>query len=183
MTLWTVACQSSLLCLWNSPGKNTGVGCHALLQGISNPGLLHCKQILYPLNYRRSPTCSPASHTNNSACPSQHHRHEEQFLPLGFCTNGVFASPSSLGKSLFILQGPAQKPPLQFWPTRQSAAPPASPPQQRHLFQPCRGACRLYCNLSLYPAVSWLGQELLKVRPWLLPYLNPSDRQGAHKPA
>ena len=23
-----------LLCLWNSPGKNTGVGCHALLQGI-----------------------------------------------------------------------------------------------------------------------------------------------------
>ena len=32
--------------------KNTGVGCHALLQGIfptqgSNPGLLHCKQILY----------------------------------------------------------------------------------------------------------------------------------------
>ena len=23
-----------LLCLWDSPGKNTGVGCHALLQGI-----------------------------------------------------------------------------------------------------------------------------------------------------
>ena len=23
-----------LLCPWNSPGKNTGVGCHALLQGI-----------------------------------------------------------------------------------------------------------------------------------------------------
>ena len=33
------------LCPWNSPGKNTGVGCHALLQGIfptqgSNPRLL-----------------------------------------------------------------------------------------------------------------------------------------------
>ena len=32
----------------DSPGKNTGVGCHALLQGIfptqeSNPGLLHCR--------------------------------------------------------------------------------------------------------------------------------------------
>ena len=24
-----------LLCLWDSPGKNTGVGCNALLQGIS----------------------------------------------------------------------------------------------------------------------------------------------------
>ena len=39
------------LCPWDSPGKNTGVGCHSLLQGIfpaqgSNPGLLHCRQIL-----------------------------------------------------------------------------------------------------------------------------------------
>ena len=35
-----------LLCLWNSPGKNTGVGCHFLFQGIFstqrlNPLLLH----------------------------------------------------------------------------------------------------------------------------------------------
>ena len=35
-----------LLCPWDSPGKNTEVGCHALLQGIfqtqgSNPGLLN----------------------------------------------------------------------------------------------------------------------------------------------
>ena len=41
-----------LLCLWDSPGKNTGVGCHALLQGIFltqgwNLGFLHCRQILY----------------------------------------------------------------------------------------------------------------------------------------
>ena len=40
----------------DSPGKNTGVGCHFLLQGIfltqvSNPGLLHCGQILYPLSH------------------------------------------------------------------------------------------------------------------------------------
>ena len=32
-----------ILCPWDSPGKNIGVGCHALLQGIfptqgSNPG-------------------------------------------------------------------------------------------------------------------------------------------------
>ena len=36
----------------DSQGKNTGVGCHALLQGIFltqglNPGLLHYRQILY----------------------------------------------------------------------------------------------------------------------------------------
>ena len=34
--------------LWNSPGKNTGVGCHSLLHGIfpiqgSNAGLLRCR--------------------------------------------------------------------------------------------------------------------------------------------
>ena len=40
---------------WDSPDKNTGVGCHALLQGIfpaqgSNPGLPHCRWIPYRLN-------------------------------------------------------------------------------------------------------------------------------------
>ena len=32
VTPWTTAHR--LLCPWNSPGKNTGVSCHALLQGI-----------------------------------------------------------------------------------------------------------------------------------------------------
>ena len=41
----------------DSLGKNTGVGCHFLLQGIfptqeSNPSLLHCRQILYQLCYK-----------------------------------------------------------------------------------------------------------------------------------
>jgi len=44
----------------DSPGKNTGVGCHALLQGIfptqgSNPGLLHCRWILYYLSHQGNP--------------------------------------------------------------------------------------------------------------------------------
>ena len=33
VTLWTVD-PPNLLCPWDSPGKNTGVGCHVLLQGI-----------------------------------------------------------------------------------------------------------------------------------------------------
>ena len=45
---------------WNSPGQNTGMGCLSLLQGIfptqgSNPGLLHCRQILYQLSHQGSP--------------------------------------------------------------------------------------------------------------------------------
>ena len=49
-----------LYSLWNSPGQNTGVGSLSLLQGISpthgsNPGLLHCRVILYQLNQKGSP--------------------------------------------------------------------------------------------------------------------------------
>ena len=45
---------------WNSPGQNTGVGSLSLLQGIfptqgSNPGLLHCRWILYQLSHKGSP--------------------------------------------------------------------------------------------------------------------------------
>ena len=55
---WTVAC-TKLLCPWNSPGKNTGVCCHFLPQGIfptqgSNPGLTHCRQTLYHLSHQGS---------------------------------------------------------------------------------------------------------------------------------
>ena len=44
----------------DSPGKNTGVGCHALLQGIFptqglNLGLLHYKRILYHLSHGENP--------------------------------------------------------------------------------------------------------------------------------
>ena len=74
MTFWIISWQCAVLCLvtqscltlcdpmdcsppgssvhGDSPGKNTGVGCHALLQGIfptqgSNPGLLHCRWIFF----------------------------------------------------------------------------------------------------------------------------------------
>ena len=45
---------------WNSSGQNTGVGSHSLLQGIfptqgSNPGVLHCRQILYQLSPEGKP--------------------------------------------------------------------------------------------------------------------------------
>ena len=48
MTPWTVVHQAPRP--WNSPGKNIGVDCHSLLQGLfltqgSIPGLQHCRQI------------------------------------------------------------------------------------------------------------------------------------------
>ena len=52
-----------LLCPWDSPGKNSEVGSHSLLQGIFtiqilNPGLPHCRQILYHMNHLGSPSKS-----------------------------------------------------------------------------------------------------------------------------
>ena len=71
VTPWTVACQAPLsmgilhgqeYCPWTvfSMDKNTGVGCHAFLQCIfptqgSNPGLPHCRQILYHLSLQGRP--------------------------------------------------------------------------------------------------------------------------------
>ena len=45
---------------WDSPGQNTGVGSLSLLQGIfpiqgSNPGVPHCRWILYQLSHKGSP--------------------------------------------------------------------------------------------------------------------------------
>ena len=61
LTLWPRGPQlTRLLCPWNSPGKNTGVGSHSFLLEIfptqgSNLGLLHCRQILYCLSHQGSP--------------------------------------------------------------------------------------------------------------------------------
>ena len=74
LNCWTVSCSvvpeslcphrldPRLLCPWDSPGKNTGVGCHLVLQGIfltqrSNLRflcLLHCRQVLYCLSLGKS---------------------------------------------------------------------------------------------------------------------------------
>ena len=45
---------------WTSPSQNTGGGSLSLLWGIfptqgSNPGLLHCRRVLYQLSYQGSP--------------------------------------------------------------------------------------------------------------------------------
>jgi len=71
-------CDPRLLCPQDFPSKNTGVGCHFLVQGIflnqgSNPGLLHGRLILYCLSHHfiysktREDTWNP-----QSICVSSH---------------------------------------------------------------------------------------------------------------
>ena len=79
-----------LLCPWDSPGKNTRVGCHALLQGIFqtqglNPGLLHCRKILYHLSHEGSPMlCSNHSRYFFTKKKKMKHFHPQCLSVLNF---------------------------------------------------------------------------------------------------
>ena len=62
-----------LLHPWDFLGKNTGVGCHFLLQEIfptqgSNPGLPHCRQALYCLSYQEIYDCPVIYLPNRNGC-------------------------------------------------------------------------------------------------------------------
>ena len=59
----------------DSPGKNTRMGCHAFLQGIfptqgSNPGLPHCRSILYHLSHwgRSKSTLRQSNSSSSGSC-------------------------------------------------------------------------------------------------------------------
>ena len=63
--LWLHGLQPArLLCPWGFPGRNTGMGCHFLLQRIFmtqglNQGLLHWQADSLPLSYLGSLFCYP----------------------------------------------------------------------------------------------------------------------------
>ena len=74
---------------WNSPGQNTGVGSLSLLQGIFptqglNPGLPHCRRILYQLSHQGSPYLrkennkqETVKHRNRASRCFQHHQRKK----------------------------------------------------------------------------------------------------------
>ena len=112
-----------LLCSWNSPGKNTGVSRHSLLQGVfliqcSNLGLLHCRQILYHLQFTsvhfscsvvsdslrphesqhaRPPCPSPTPGVHSNSCPSSQWCHPA----ISSSVVSFSSCPQSLPASVF----------------------------------------------------------------------------------
>ena len=100
----TMGCSPPASSPRNSPGKNTGVVCHFLLQGIfptqgSNLCLLHCRQILYQLSHLGSPhpgadpfsnpsfsaqhpVCSQSPQDSDSAGNSRVRLHVQEPSPL-----------------------------------------------------------------------------------------------------
>ena len=90
---------SRLLCPWDSPSKNTGVGCHALLltQG-SNPHLLRIgRQVLYHQRHLGGPQswdrCTAPCVLGRKACRQSTAVHHGS--PAELCENQGPASPVS----------------------------------------------------------------------------------------
>ena len=88
-------------------GKNTGVACHFLLQGIIltqrwNPHLcpLHCRQILYWLSHQGSPIDTLGLNQF-----SKFENNKNVFLPYEYLLFGCFPSSFSLVSFLAFLTG------------------------------------------------------------------------------
>ena len=97
---WSEAKVTQSLNPWNSPGQNTRVGSLFLFQGIfptqgSNPGLPHCRWILYQLSQRGRPSLKTALKQRvgpESLClyypptgPPHQHQHNSW---MQWCTEG-----------------------------------------------------------------------------------------------
>jgi len=120
----------------DSLGKNTGVGCHTLLQGIfptegSNPGIQHCRWILYCLSHQirsdqisrsvvsdslrphesqhaRPPCPSPTPGVHSDSHPSSQWCHpaiSSSVVPFSSCPQSLPASESFPMSQLFTWGG------------------------------------------------------------------------------
>ena len=96
-----------LLCPWDFPGKNTGVGCYFLLQGIfptqgSNPCLLHLlhwQVDTLPLSHLGSPTITPwfikLEEMFQITCSSRQEALVELPRTLGYCWGPAPVDPEN----------------------------------------------------------------------------------------
>ena len=89
---------------WDFPGKSTGVGCQSLLQGIfptqgSNPGLLHCRQMLYRLSHQGSPHQSLPWSKAASFAPS-HGEHQVRGAGFSVSDRGADSAAQHSGPHL-----------------------------------------------------------------------------------
>ena len=79
---------------WDSPGQNTGVGSLSLLQGIfptqgSNPGLPHCRRILYQLSHKESPYNNMEESQRNNAISKKLSIPPHRPWPIPICSKAT----------------------------------------------------------------------------------------------
>ena len=112
-SLWPYGLYSArLLCPWDSPGKNTGVGCHALFQGIfPTQGLNTCLLCLLHWQESSLPQCHLGRLTENIKNPPRSYLFSQEwpdemylllYQELLYCKS---SSPESLNTFKTILLG------------------------------------------------------------------------------
>ena len=107
---------------WNSPGQNTGVGSLSLLQGIFptqglNPGLPHCRRILYQLSHKGSPrTQEWVDYPFSKASSRPRNRNGVSCIAGAFFTN--WAIREAPQKGTLWLDGPGKEPGPLAWQAR-----------------------------------------------------------------
>ena len=123
------------LCPWDSPGKNTWMSCHSLLQGIfltqvSNPGLLCCRQTLYRLSYEgTSPTSLDLTQMHFFFIAEWHsimYMHHNFFIYLSVYGHlGVLLPEKSQGQRSLVSYSPwgHREVSMTQWPSSKSSSP------------------------------------------------------------
>ena len=181
--------STRLLCPWDSPGKNTWMSCHSLLQGIfltqvSNPGLLCCRQTLYRLSYEgTSPTSLDLTQMHFFFIAEWHsimYMHHNFFICLSVYGHlGVLLPEKSQGQRSLVSYSPwghrgehdsvtkqqEQQPFLPYRPetTEGTRINRASPPhcQTDSFLSPCPLIYEMYIMSMLLSYISIIGIFLL----------------------
>ena len=101
---------SRLLCPWDSPGGNTAVGSHSLLQGIFltqvlNSGLLLCRLIHYHLNHQGSPLLVVYSVSMSDSCNLMDLWSSRLLCPQDFPSTVIGVDYHFLLQGTFLTQG------------------------------------------------------------------------------
>ena len=113
--------RTRLLCPWDFPGENMGVGSLSLLRGIFqtrglNPGLLLCRQILYCLSHQGSPKLWEKQAQFLSECLC-FNRDRHKITPFLGCSHSSPAVPwKNRHPCLFVISRP-------FHPHTRTSAP------------------------------------------------------------
>ena len=106
----------------DSPGKKTGVGCHALSHGIfpiqaSNPGLPHCRQVLYHLSHQGSTLlqrrCNTAQRVQLSACGCHSYRRRRSCSATGGHSSGPLPQQPAVKEGPLV--GPFSRRWAEWW--------------------------------------------------------------------
>ena len=99
---------------WNSPGQYTGVGSCSLLQGIFptwgwNPGLPHCRRILYQLSHKGSPRILEwVAYPFSSGSSPSRNQTQVSWIAGGFFINWA------IREAQYVIWGTCQKE-VEYW--------------------------------------------------------------------